>query len=147
MVLLESVFLLHNLGIAWGVGGATISAILMARADKNPESGPHIMGLMSSISKLIWAGLILLIVSGIALVPLITWPMDMTMLLVKHIAVVLLVINGLFLGFRIIPRLQKAVPMDRKPSKEFLSLKKKARSAGTIGLVLWYLILVLSVLV
>ena len=147
MVLLESMFLLHDIGIAWGVGGATISTILMAKADKNPESGPYLMGLMPTISKLIWAGLILLIVSGIALVPLIAWPMDMTMLAVKHAAVVLLVLNGLFLGFRIIPRLEKSAPKEGKPSKEFLSLKKKARSSGTIGLILWYLILVLSVLV
>jgi hypothetical protein len=37
MVLTEAMWLLHFLGLAWGVGGATVAAILMAKADKDPQ--------------------------------------------------------------------------------------------------------------
>lgn len=126
MVLLETLNLLHMIGIAWGVGGSTIGAILLAKAGKDRVAAPHLMKLMPPISKLIWLGIILLIASGIGLVPLVTWPMDPTILLIKHMAVIVLVVNGIILGLR-----GKA--------------KKDVRLNALIGLILWYLITVLSV--
>ncbi len=146
MALLEAMWLLHFIGIAWGVGGATISAILMAKADKNPEIAPLAMKVMPSISKLIWAAIILLIVSGIALAQLVTFPIDAAMLLIKHAVVAVLVLNGIILAFGILPKMKKFAPTDGKPSAEFLKAKKSAKVAGMLGLFLWYVILVLSVM-
>ena len=50
MVLLEAAQLLHLVGIAWGVGGATIAAMVMMKAEKNPEAAPHIMKVMPGSS-------------------------------------------------------------------------------------------------
>lgn len=146
MVLLEAMWLLHFLGLVWGVGGATVAAILMAKADRNPEMAPLAMKVMPAISKLIWAAIILLIISGIALAQLVTFPFDATMLLVKHIVVAVLVLNGIILTFGIMPKMQKLAPKDGKPSAEFLKAKKNAKVSSTLGLVLWYVILVLSVM-
>lgn len=82
------------------------------------------MKIMPAITKLMWVAIILLIVSGIALTPLVTWPMDATILVVKHVLVVILVLNAIILTIK----------------KE-----KYAKIGGPAGLVLWYLILVLSV--
>lgn len=146
MVLLEAMWLLHFLGIAWGVGGATVAAILMAKSGKNPEAASHLMKVMPAISKLIWAAMILLIVSGIALAQLVTWPIDTNMLLIKHVAVAILILNGVVLGFKILPKMKKLAPTGGKPSAEFLKAKKISRISGMIGLLLWYVILVLSVM-
>lgn len=146
MVLLEAMWLLHFIGISWGVGGATVAAILMMKSDKNPEIAPLAMKAMPAISKLMWIAIILLIVSGIALAQLVTWPIDTTMLLIKHVAVVILILNGLYLGFRILPKMKKLAPSGGKPSAEFLRAKKISRISGMIGLVLWYVIMILSVL-
>lgn len=146
MVLSEAMWLLHFLGLAWGVGGATVAAILMAKADRNPEIAPLVMKTMPAISKLIWIAIILLVVSGIALAQLVTWPINPTILLAKHALVVILILNGLYLGFRILPKMQKLAPTGGKPSAEFLKAKKSAKIASILGLVLWYVILVLSVM-
>lgn len=146
MGLLEITQLLHNIGIAWGVGGATIALILMIKSEKNPEIAPQIMKVMPAISKLIWIAIIFLIVSGIALTKLISWPIDLTVLAVKHIVVVILVLNGINLSFRILPKMERLVPKDEKPSEDFLKVRKNAKIAGIIGIASWYLILVLSVI-
>jgi hypothetical protein len=101
---------------------------------------------MPAISKLIWAAIILLIISGIALAQLVTFPVDAAMLLIKHIVVAVLVLNGIILAFGILPKMQKLAPKDGKPSVEFLKAKKSAKASSTLGLVLWYVILVLSVM-
>ena len=145
MVLLEAANLLHFIGIAWGVGGATVAAILMARSDKHPESAPHIMAAMPAISRLIWAGIALLIVSGIALAPLVSWPVNPIVLGAKHLVVLLLIASGLFMSFRTIPRVARLAPKDGKPSDEFLKARKTARINGTISFILWYVIVILSV--
>ncbi len=146
MVLVEAMWLLHFLGLAWGVGGTTVAAILMAKADKNPEIAPLAMKVMPAVSKLIWAAIILLIVSGIALAQLVTFPIDAAMLLIKHAVVAALVLNGVMLTFGIMPKMGKLAPKDGKPSAEFLKAKKSAKISSTLGLVLWYVILVLSVM-
>lgn len=146
MVLPEAMWLMHFLGLAWGVGGATVAAILMAKADRNPEMAPLAMKVMPAVSKLIWAAIILLIVSGVALAQLVTWPINPTTLLAKHVLVVILILNGLYLGFGIMPKMQKLAPKGGKPSAEFLKAKKSAKVSSTLGLVLWYVILVLSVM-
>jgi len=146
MVLLEAVWLLHFIGIAWGVGGATVAAILMAKADKDPQIAPLAMKVMPAISKLIWAAIFFLIVSGIALAQLVTFPVDAAMLLIKHAVVAALVLNGIILAFGILPKMGRLAPKDGKPSAEFLKAKKSAKIASTLGLVLWYVILVLSVM-
>ncbi len=77
MVALKTMQLLHDLGIAYGVAGVTINAILMIKSERDPESAPFIIKIMPTIFKLIWLGLVLLIISGLALslTSLITWPL------------------------------------------------------------------------
>lgn len=147
MNLLSITQLMHNIGMAWGVGGATILTILMIKSEKMPESAPHIMRVIPAISRLIGIAVILLIVSGIPMMFLIAWPISKTVLMIKHVVVLLLVINGVYMALRIVPGMKKLAPRDGEgPSEEFLKIKVKSKISGMLGLFLWYLILVLSAL-
>ena len=84
--------------------------------------------IIPAIAKLIWLGLLFLIISGIALIFLVKWPLDKNMLIIKHIPVALIVIISVTIGVK-----------TRK--------KKDTRLLGKINLVLWYLVTLLSVFV
>jgi len=144
MAWLELFNFLHFVGLAFGLGGATIATIISKKADKDKEVAVASTKLMPSISKLISLGLILLIVSGIALPFFITWPLNKEMLVVKHILVVFIVIFGMILG-KNSKRISKLAPKNNeKPSREFLKTKKKIKTFSMINLFLWYAVTILS---
>ena len=140
--------LLHYIGVAWGVGGVTSIMILSMRSDKNPESAPHLMSVTKAITKLLWIGLILLIISGAAYQYV--WPygnLEYTdLMMAKHVLVAILIINALVVTFAFMPKISKNMPKkNEKPSVAFLNAKRNAKISGIIGFILWYLILILSV--
>ena len=147
MVWLELFNLLHFIGLAWGVGGATAAAIISAKSEKNPEIAHAAMKIIPSISKLIWFGIILLIISGIGLSYSVKWPINTKLLLIKHILYALIIIIGIAIGI-IIKRLHILAPKQKEtPSIQFLRAKKKLKFLSLINLILWYTITVLSVFI
>ena len=87
MAWLELFRVLHVIGLAFGLGGATIAAIISAKADKNPDIAPAAMKIIPSVSRLIWLGIILLIASGIGISFFSQWPVNKQLLLIKHVLV------------------------------------------------------------
>jgi len=138
--------LLHIVGIAWGVGGVTAISLLNMQADKHPELSPLQMKVLPIFSKLIGFGMLLLVISGIILGRELGGTVDKTVFPIKIILVIALIINGLYLSFRLMPKMEKLAPAGGPPSGEFLKVKQQTKIAGMIGLVLWYAILVLGVL-
>jgi len=126
MVWLELFRVLHVIGLAFGLGGATIAAVISAKAAKDKDVGKAMGKIMPSIVKFIWAGMALLIISGIALPFYISWPIDKNMLLVKHSLVALIVIMGIIMGIR-------------------MKKKKPIKALSIINLILWYLVTIMSV--
>ena len=57
MLLLDLFNFLHFVGLAFGLGGATIAVIISRKAEKDPEIGRAVMKIMPSISKIIAFGL------------------------------------------------------------------------------------------
>ena len=144
---LEILNFLHFTGLAFGLGGATIMAVISSKAEKYREIAIAMRQIRSSIVKIIWVGLILLIISGIALPFFIEWPLDKNMLLVKHVLVVWIVIIGSFLGFSS-RKMNRLAPKEKeKPSLRFLKVKGQIRAFSIINLILWYLVTFLSVFV
>ena len=121
---------LHFVGLAFGLGGATIMTIISMKAEKHKEVGAAMRYISAPIVKLIWVGLLFLIISGIALPFYITWPLDRNMLLIKHILVAFIVIIGIILGIS-----------SRK------GLRKQMKFFSIINLILWYAVTLLSVFV
>ncbi|MBI2046631.1 DUF2269 family protein [Candidatus Pacearchaeota archaeon] len=144
MAWLEIFSLLHFIGLAWGLGGATAAAIISAKAEKNPEISPAVMKIIPAMSELIWLGLILLILSGIGMSFLIEWPVNKQMLLVKHVLVAWIVIIGVIIGINA-KRMHALAPKPKeKPSAQFLAAKKLLKAFSIINLILWYVVAVMS---
>ena len=144
---LEVLNFLHFIGLAFGLGGATVMAIISAKAEKHQEVAIAMKQIGPSIVKLIWMGLIFLIISGIALPFYITWPLDKNMLLIKHVLVIWIVVIGFFLGFSS-RKMNRLAPKEKeKPSLRFLKVKSQMRAFSIINLILWYLVTLLSVFV
>src|SRR3989344_2444978 len=135
--------LMHDFGIALGVGGATIAFLISKKAEKKPEISQATGFLMESISKLIWVGLLLLIVSGIGLTAFIKWPVNIPLLIVKHAIVLIIAINGIYLGVNS-KKLVKAIR-----EKDVLGINKtklRLKKVGLLNLICWYIVMVLSVI-
>jgi uncharacterized membrane protein len=144
MIWLELFNFIHFVGLAFGLGGATIAAIVSNKAEKDRDVAIASMKLMPSISKLIVLGLIFLIISGIAIPFFMTWPLNRGMLIIKHILVIFIVIFGMFLG-NSSKKINHFVPRhNEKPSQEFLKIKRRIKIFSTINLILWYLTTILS---
>ena len=128
MTALELWNFVHFVGLAFGLGGATIATIISSKAAKDKSIAKVQDKLMPPIIKLIWFGLVLLIISGAILPFYITWPLNKTMLIIKHIFVVWIVIFGVILG---------------------IGAKKRINLAwlGKINLFLWYLVTLISAFV
>ena len=128
MVLLEIFNFIHFLGLAFGLGGATIAAIISVKAEKHKDVKKVIGKILPSVVKLIWVGIIFLIISGVALIFLVRWPLNKNLLIIKHILVAWIVIIGVIIGKR---------ARKRKPIK----------GLSIINLILWYAITLMSAFV
>jgi len=127
-MMLEIWNFIHFIGLSLGLGGATIAAVISSKASKEKEIRNILSKIMPPIIRLIWLGLILLIISGIALSYYITWPLNKQMLIIKHILVVWIIVIGI------------SIKMLSKKQRNISSLSK-------INLILWYLITLLSAFV
>ena len=131
----------HEIGIALGVGGATIAFILSRKAEKEPKSAPVLGKAINLISKFIFIGLLLLVVSGIGLMFTVSWPMNRQLLIAKHVLVVLIFLNGIYLS-----RTSKRVEQLKGTSK-FDEVKRRMKKIGAFNLFLWYAVTVISVVI
>lgn len=99
---------LHMLGVAFGLGGASITDFLFFRALKDQKIDDSENRLLHGMHYVLWAGIALLVLSGIALY----WPQASSLLqsakfIAKMCAVFIVIINGLLLTFVISPKLQQ----------------------------------------
>jgi len=144
---LEIFNFVHFIGLAFGLGGATIATIISKKADKDKDVAVASMKIMPSVSKLIFIGLIFLIISGIALPFFISWPLDKNMLAVKHVLVFWIVVIGIVIG-KNVKKINKFAPKkNEKPSEEFFRAKKRIKAFSIINLILWYGVTLLSAFV
>ncbi|MDP3970103.1 MAG: hypothetical protein Q8P90_00215 [bacterium] len=132
----------HLVGMAWGVGGATIVTLLMIKSSKDAELAKAGGKIMSIISKLIWGGIILLGITG----PILSSMEEPAegLFRIKMIVVLVLVINGFLMSFGIKPKMAKLSPVDGKPTPEMLKVKKMAMISGMISLICWYTVVALA---
>ncbi len=133
---------LHDAGIALGVGGVTFLYIIEVLAKKTDSLKLLVKKIAPVFGKFIVIGLLLLIGSGIWLNQLVTWPMDQTMLTVKYVTIAVLILNSIYLKLFTRKKLMTAKPA----TEEYDSVKKTVMTFSTIGLILWWAVMVESVL-
>jgi len=127
MVWLEIFNFLHFIGLAFGLGGATIATIISSKA-KDKDIAKVMGKILLPIVKLIWIGMILLIISGIFISFLIKWPINRQLLIIKHVLVAWIVIIGIVIGRR-------------------MKKGKNIKGLSMINLILWYAVALMSAFV
>jgi len=147
MVALEIWNFVHFLGLAFGLGGATFANIISSKAENDKDVASAFGKIMPSIVKMIWLGLVLLIISGIALSNYVTWELNTQLLIIKHILVVWIVVIGFFIGMSSRKVMIHAPVGKEKPSEGFLRSKRLVKNLSRINLILWYGITLLSAFV
>ncbi|MHA2007269.1 MAG: hypothetical protein ACXABO_05800 [Promethearchaeota archaeon] len=150
-IVTELLRIFHLIGLSWGVGASTFALILNILSGKNAEMKPHIKKIMPYLSKFIFLGILVLGVSGIFLQGAIEFEVDnyylsRPALIVKHVIAVVLLINGILLATKLSPKMQDLAPKEGPPSEEFTKAKKIVMISGLLNLIIWYVIIILSVL-
>lgn len=141
----------HLVGFALGAGGATISDITFLNAIRERKLSPEKFKFLITLSKVIWIGFILLVLSGVAMFALIyserhALPMLSAAKWQAKLALVgIVLINGIYFKTKVFSALRAMINQDLNLNNIGVSLWKLA-IPGTISILSWYGILALSVL-
>lgn len=140
---------LHLLGMALGVGAATITDIFFFKFLRNYKITEPEADIMKTLSHVIWFALGLLVVSGLGLyLPESNFLNDSSKFIVKIIGVAVLIVNGFFLNVLIQPRLVHISFNEPHPHRpgELHVLRKLSFALGAISISSWYFVFVLGAL-
>ncbi len=135
---MEYTLTFHLLGMILGLGGTFILDILIFHFLRNFKISKEEAVIMHLISQLIIIGLILLIVTGIAI-----WLTDITSylasgrFLMKMTAVLVLTVNGLILNFYMMPEIEK-LSLTKEDMDKHQPLKRVAFAIGAVSMISWF---------
>lgn len=136
---------LHIVGVALGLGGATITDFLFFRSLKDRKVSDDEQHLLEGMSVVIWVGIAVLVVTGIALfLPQRDALLISAKFIAKMCAVAVIVVNGFLLNVFVSPKMQK-MDFTFKSNAADKSLRV-AFSLGAISATSWYSALVLAFL-
>lgn len=139
----------HILGVAFGLGGAIASDSMFLKALKDLKISKTEMGFMQIGSAMVWAGLIMLIISGYLLFSLNPERyISSDKFLAKMTVVLIILMNGVFLHLHLnlIPRLRRHVEGHLPSSDEFMRKRPLLLTSGAVSLVSWLSALILGAL-
>ena len=102
------IIIAHIIGIAFGVGGATVSDFLFFRFLKDLKISHFESRTLNSVSAIIWIGLIMLVLSGVALyLPQAEQLNESSKFLTKMVVVAVIAVNGVVLNKIVSPKLKR----------------------------------------
>ncbi len=141
MTLSTVFFIGHLVGLILGLGSATVGDTIVFRALKTKRLSTAEFQLLQTISRLIWLGLTILILSGIGLVlikfqSLADYHIPAKLWL-KFILTAIIAANGLFIHYRIYPLLAQSLdqPLEKTPlASHFKALTR----SGAISVISWW---------
>ncbi|MBP6858050.1 MAG: vitamin K epoxide reductase family protein [Candidatus Pacebacteria bacterium] len=134
--------IIHNIGFILGVGSATITDVFFFRFLKDNTISAQEKGTMDTLTNIIWVGLGILIVSGLAL--FIPNQVDLAVsskFLLKVVVVGVIIFNGIALNMFIAPHMRRLSFEGTKPAKRF---RRFAFALGGISITSWYLAFILG---
>ncbi len=141
----------HLLGFALGLGGATISDVMFLKSINQRTITPEKFETLQTLSKVIWTGLIVLILSGLTMFTLIYLDRGSIPMLssprwqAKLIMVAIVLLNGFVFMKKIFPVLRSTVGQRLSVNLLGKNIWLLAIS-GTISIVSWYSIFIISIL-
>jgi uncharacterized membrane protein len=140
------VTLLHLVGFALGVGGATISDVLFMKFLKDFKITLEEKEVLKIMSQIVWFGLMIIIISGVGLfLPEIERLLDSSKFLLKMVVIGVIIVNGLILNFIVTPKLMTIAWNPAAMNvKKAITLSNFAFATGAISFISWYTALFLG---
>jgi hypothetical protein len=137
--------LAHLIGLALGVGAATVKLTLLIRCNSDYKFVPVYIKVAKTITRILVVGLILLTLSGIGWVILGT---PFTPLFIAKLAlVVMLWTLGLFIDNAIEPKFEKLAPVaDESVTPGFVRTQKQHLRLEALATVVFYVITITGIL-
>lgn len=144
---------IHILGVVFGLGGATVTDVMFVNFMRDFRIQRREAEIMETLSKVVWVGIALLILSGLGLLlPAwdTFWASDRFVMKMTAVAVVL--VNGIFLNLWIQPRARRISfvkpeePLPSEQKEKQVRLRRIAFALGGISFVSWYSAYALAVL-
>lgn len=141
--------ILHIIGTAIGAGGATFSDMLFFQTINDGHISKHEYRLLNAASRLVWAGIALLIASGIGFLILYAYDPGYGAAGQKFFAKMCIVgavlINGIFMHLKIFPLMRQHAEEDKRITEEPLVSKHTiVITSGVISVTSWYSALILG---
>jgi uncharacterized membrane protein len=136
---MEVASILHKIGTVLGLVCALASAIIMLNV-KTDEQRRTRGRIARRIAPVTWLAFIVLIVSGVMLF-ISTQTGNVIMLRIKHVLVLILLVDALFIHFRYFPRYFSQIGTP-EVNKTYTTMRR----IGTLSVTCWIIILVLSIL-
>src|SRR3989344_2423105 len=137
----DFIVIFHVLGVALGLGGATIADIFFFKFLKDFRISEWEAETMHTLSQIIWFALALLILTGLALyLPEAEELNRSAKFLVKMIVVAVIIVNGAFLNLLVAPKLVKISfhERHRHEAGELHHIRRIAFALGAVSIVSWY---------
>lgn len=137
--------IIHFFGVAFGAGGAFMSDFMFLASSKDRVLDSGELRMLRTGSRVTWAGLILLIISGALLFSL--HPEGYaasSKFITKMIIVLILTINGIIFHIVHLPRMRKLVGKKMTTSVLFKKHSRGMYMSGAISVVSWTFALVLG---
>ena len=134
------VTLLHLVGFALGVGGATISDVLFMKFLKDFKITLEEKEILQIMSQIIWFGLLLIVISGVGLfLPEMERLLESSKFLIKMVVIGVIILNGLILNFIISPKMMTiAWRPEAMNVKKAVTLSHFAFATGAVSFISWY---------
>lgn len=145
----DIIIILHAIGFALGLGGASITDIFFFKFLKDLRISEWEADVMRTLSQVMWFALGIIILSGIGLfLPEAERLLASSKFLVKMVVVSVLIVNGILLNLFVSPKLVK-ISFGKKHHHEpgeLHHLRKLAFAFGGISFVSWYSAFILGML-
>jgi uncharacterized membrane protein len=146
---------IHLLMTVFGIGGMIFMHFVLnpALATISPAEGGKLMGSIAKRFTIIaWSSTVLLLVTGLLKTPsgllFDTSSAYGTVLLLKHLAFGIMIINGVIITFAVAPKLRAFAPKEgERPSGEFIGAQKRLGMLSGLNMALGVLVLLLISLV
>ncbi len=126
----------HNIGFILGLGSATLTDIFFFRFLKDNIISSEEKEMMDTLTNVIWVGLAILVISGIALYLPEQARLDVSSkFLLKVVVVGVVIINGILLNMIVSPHMRRLSFEGNPPARRF---RRVAFALGGISFTSWY---------
>lgn len=139
---------LHLVGIILGFGAALMADIFFFKFLKDKVITNDEVKILKTFSKIIWAGLTLIVLSGLLL--FLSDPngyLNSSKFLVKMTVVLVIIVNGLILNFAVTPKLT-SINFVAKPNEDekMRRIRRLAFATGAVSATSWWTAFILGVM-